>query len=56
VHGAAEIAGIDHMHRGGRQAGEVGRAADRLHVFVLLDIGLERDRAHDLAALDQLAQ
>ena len=56
VHRLAERRGIDHVHRRRRQAGEVGGAAGRLHVLVLLDVGLQRDRAHDLAALDQPRQ
>ena len=56
VHRPAERAGIDDMHRGRRQARQVGAAAGRLHVLVLLDIGLERDGAHHLAALDQPRQ
>ena len=56
VHRPAERRGIDHVHRRRRQPGEVGGAAGRLHVLVLLDVGLERDGAHDLAALDQPRQ
>ena len=56
VHGPAEGAGVDHMDRRRRQPGEIGGAAGRLHVLVLLDVGLERDGAHDLAALDQPRQ
>jgi hypothetical protein len=41
--------------RGGELA-EIGRAAGRLHALVLLDIGLEGDGAHHLAALDQPRQ
>ena len=56
VHRLAERRGIDHVHRRRRQAGEVGGTAGRLHVLVLLDVGLQRDGAHDLAALDQPRQ
>ena len=52
----AEGRGIDHMDGGGGEPGEVGRAARRLHRLVALDIGLERDGAHHLAALDQARQ
>ena len=53
---AAEIAGIDHVHRGGGEAREIRGAAGGLHILVALDIGLERDGAHQLAALDQASQ
>ena len=56
VHRLAERRGIDHVHRRRRQPGEVGGTAGRLHVLVLLDVGFQRDRAHDLAALDQPRQ
>ncbi len=53
VNGPAERAGVDDMHGRCGEPGEIGRAAGFLHAVVLLDIGLERDGAHDLAALDQ---
>ena len=56
VHRAAERGGVDHVYGRRRQAREVPGAARRLHRLVLLDIGLERDGAHHLTALDQARQ
>ena len=56
MHGTAEGRRIDDMDRRCDQARQVGRAAGRLHVLVLFDVGLERDGAHDLAALDESGQ
>src|SRR4029079_16784731 len=48
--------GVDDMDGGRRQPRQVDRPAGRLHVLVLLDVSLQRDGAHYLAALDQLGE
>ena len=53
VHQPAEVAGVDHVHRRSRQARQIGRAASGLHVVVVFDVGLQGDRADQLAPLDQ---
>ena len=54
VDGVAVVAGVDDGYGVGRQAAEILGATDFAERFVALEEGLQRDRAGDLAALDQL--
>ncbi len=56
VNEATEIAGIDDVHGRRGEGGNVRGAAGFLHRLVILDVRLERYRAHDLPALDDARQ